>query len=214
MTLAELIAEYRRDENDIRLPYLWSDEDLTAWFNEAENEAAIRAGLLFDVIEVPLVIDATAVTLDPAIHEVLRVDLRDASGATHKLWLSDRLEQDRLNGSWRELSGLPNAAIVDDKEIVFNRIADADYTVVIEAFKRPAAAMSADDDEPEIAALHHSRLADWVRYKAYSIPDTDFLNLRKSERSFEMFEEYFGRRPTSKQTARTNANRPHRIKCW
>ena len=48
MTLEELIASFREDATDKVGPYLWEDETVTRWLNEAQDEAAVRARLLLD----------------------------------------------------------------------------------------------------------------------------------------------------------------------
>lgn len=48
MTLEELIAQFRTDADDTARPYLWGDDDLIRWFNEAVNEACRRSHLLVD----------------------------------------------------------------------------------------------------------------------------------------------------------------------
>ena len=49
MTLEELIASFREDSNDELEPYLWGDEAVTRWLNEAQDEAAVRGRLLDQV---------------------------------------------------------------------------------------------------------------------------------------------------------------------
>ena len=48
MTLAELISRVRTDANDKVVPYFWSDEEVTAWLNDAVDEAAIRGRLIHE----------------------------------------------------------------------------------------------------------------------------------------------------------------------
>ena len=48
MTLEELIASFREDSTDKLEPYLWEDETVTRWLNEAQDEAAVRGRLLLD----------------------------------------------------------------------------------------------------------------------------------------------------------------------
>ena len=48
MTLGELIASFREDATDKVETYLWEDEAVTRWLNEAQDEAAVRGRLLLD----------------------------------------------------------------------------------------------------------------------------------------------------------------------
>lgn len=218
MTLGELIAAFRRDEDDNRVPPLWADADLTKWFNEAQEEACVRASLIFDdssaVTEAALVAGASGVAVDRSIVEITKVKLVDAGGRVHYLWPSDRIEQDRRSPRWRETTGLPTAFIHNDKSVTFNRIAEADYTVRFEVYRLPSAPLADAADEPEIAPVHHIRLVDWVRHKAYSIPDSDLVNAGKAQSALAAFEGYFGPRPQANESRARNANRPHRVKAW
>lgn len=217
MNLGELIAAFRRDEDDNRQPHLWSDADLTVWFNEAQADACVRSSLIFDdfsaVTEVALAEGASVVDVDPSIVEIFRAVLVDSGGTVHFLWPSNRVEQDRLDQRWRETTGLPTAFIHDDKSVTLNRIADADYTVKLEVYRLPLELL-ADDDVPEIALVHHGRLVEWVRYKAYLIPDSDIFNVGKAQSALAAFEDYFGSRPPANDSRARNANRPHRVKAW
>lgn len=218
MTLGELIAAFRRDEDDNRVPPLWADADLTKWFNEAQEEACVRASLIFDdssaVTELALTAGASAVAIDPSIIAITKARIVDSGGRVTYLWPSDRIEQDRRDPRWRETTGLPTAFIHNDKSVTFNRIAEASYTVRFEVYRLPSAPMVGDDDEPEIAAPHHARLVDWVRHKAYSIPDSDLVNVGKAQSALVAFEGYFGPRPQANESRARYANRPHRVKAW
>lgn len=70
--------------------------------------------------------------------------------------------------------------------------------------------MQDDDDEPEIAEVHHINLLDWVLFRAYSKPDADAFDPNRSADSMKSFSDYFGKRGTADLRRRQNANRPHR----
>jgi len=218
MTLGELIATFRRDEDDNRVPYSWSDADITKWLNEAQEEACVRARLIFDdssaVTTASLAADANSVAVDASIIEISRANLVDAGDTVHFLWPSDRIEQDRRDPRWRETTGRPSAFIHNDKSVTFNRIAEADYTVRFEVYRLPSVPLADAADEPEIAPVHHIRLVDWVRHKAYSIPDSDLVNAGTAQSALATFEDYFGPRPQANDSRARNANRPHRVKAW
>ena len=48
MTVAEFIERFRLEMADNAAPYLWSDEEIVAYLNEAVDEACIRASLIED----------------------------------------------------------------------------------------------------------------------------------------------------------------------
>lgn len=216
MNLGELIADFRLEEDDNSVPYQWSSIDLKKWFNEAESEASVRANLTLDsgTADTTLPSGQSLIAIHPSVYQIDAIRLVDSGGQVSYPCPSDRIEQDRINRDWRTTTGKPTAFLHDDKSVTFNRIADRAYTVKFDAYRMPLVQMSADSDEPEIASVHHARLVDWVRHKAYSVPDTDFMNTSKANSSLGAFEEYFGRRPRAEAGRSTRANRPHRIKAW
>lgn len=215
MTLAQMMAVFNSEERNNITPPLWESTDIKRWFNEAEQEAAVRGNLIFDTDSATLAADTTAVSLDAGIYEVERVFLSVSGGTPFEVTPTDRREQDRLSSNWRTTTGRPTQFIHDDTRLVFNRIADAAYTVSIEGFRLPASDMAADADTPEIARIHHSKLIEWVRYRAYSIPDNDNTrDAKKAEIALGLFEDYFGPRPQANESRARNANRPHRVKAW
>jgi hypothetical protein len=99
----------------------------------------------------------------------------------------------------------------DDTSLTLNRIVSAASDLVLECYKTPSE-MVDDADEPEIAPRHHRKLAGWVKFRAYSVPDTDFFDVKRSSAGLSEFEDYFGRRKDVNYRRDNNSNRPHRVK--
>ena len=213
MNLGELIANFRVDERDTAAPYNWPDEDLTRWFNEAVEEAAIRKSLIMEELTLTLTAGDTGVTIPARVVEVRTARIVEA-GVTYWLDPTDRYEQDRLNRDWRDIIERPTAFIHDDSSITLNRIVAASGELKLECYRVPVNPMADDSDEPEISAVHHRRLDGWVRYRAYMVPDSDFGDKKRAEQGIADFEDYFGRRPDADHRRNNNANRPHRVKAW
>ena len=51
MTLQQLIGAFRVQAGDKVEPYFWSDEEVTSYLNSAQQEAAIRGRLIFEVTD-------------------------------------------------------------------------------------------------------------------------------------------------------------------
>ena len=213
MNLGELIANFRVDERDTAAPYNWPDEDLTRWFNEAVEEAAIRKSLIMEELTLTLTAGDTGVTIPARVVEVRTARIVEG-GRTYWLDPTDRYEQDRLNRDWRDIIERPTAFIHDDSSITLNRIVAASGELKLECYRVPVNPMADDNDEPEISAAHHRRLDGWVRYRAYMVPDSDFGDKKRAEQGLADFEDYFGRRPDADHRRNNNANRPHRVKAW
>jgi len=213
VNLGELIANFRVDERDTAAPYNWPDEDLTRWFNEAVEEAAIRKSLIMEELTLTLTAGDTGVTIPARVVEVRTARIVEA-GVTYWLDPTDRYEQDRLNRDWRDLIERPTAFIHDDSSITLNRIVAASGELKLECYRVPVDPMADDSDEPDISAVHHRRLDGWVRYRAYMVPDSDFGDKKRAEQGLADFEDYFGQRPDADHRRNNNANRPHRVKAW
>lgn len=213
MTLSELISAFRADEHDTAKAPNWSDQDLTRWFNEAEEEAAIRKSLLPETVSLSIGRGDFEIRLPARIVEVRTARIVEG-GITYWLSPTDRYEQDRTDRDWRDTIGRPTTFIHDDSSITMNRIVDAPAELKLECYRVPKRKMEEADDEPEISAVHHRRLDGWVRYRAYLVPDADFGDKARAAESLADFEDYFGRRPDADHRRENNANRPHRVKCW
>lgn len=213
MTLAELISAFRVDERDTGVPPNWSNPDLTRWFNEAVEEAAIRKSLLRETLPLSLIPGDFEIALPARVVEVRTARIVEG-GRTYWLDPTDRYEQDRLNRDWRDIIERPTAFIHDDSSITLNRIVAASGELKLECYRVPVNPMADDNDEPEISAAHHRRLDGWVRYRAYMVPDSDFGDKKRAEQGLADFEDYFGRRPDADHRRNNNANRPHRVKAW
>ena len=213
MNLGTLTENWWQDERDTAVPHLNSFENLARWFSEAEEEAAIRNCLLRTTEEIDIVPGDTEFEVPPEVFEVRTARIVEV-GMTFWLAPSDRYEQDRLFKNWRDTTARPTAFIHDDNSLMLNRIVETAATLKLECYRVPSNPLVNDSDTPEISAVHHRRLAAWVNYRAYSVPDSDFMNMDKAAKGVADFEDYFGRRPDANHRRDNNANRPHTVKAY
>lgn len=214
MTLAELIALFRSDADDIVAnPYLWSDAELKGWANEAEQEAALRAKLLFDasttaVCEISIVAGTTSYPLHAKVHDVEHARIIDSAGNVTRLTLTDRIELERVRPDWRYETRPPRALIRYDGRIEVDCIPDADYTLRLEVHRLPMEDMADNADTPEIAPIHHRHLVKWMLHRAYQRPDSETHDPERSAKAEQAFTKVFGRRPDANLRRDQQANRP------
>lgn len=213
MNLGTLTDNWRQDAFDTGTPPLHSADNIARWFSEAEEEAAIRKSLLRSAVEISLVAGDMEITLPAGVYEVRTARIVEA-GQTYWLDPSDRIEQDRLFRNWRDTTARPTAFIHDDTTLTLNRLVETASTLKLEAYRVPTAAMVDDADEPEISAIHHRNLAGWVTYRAFSVPETDFMDPARAARGLADFTDYFGERPDANHQRNNNANRPHIVKAY
>jgi hypothetical protein len=213
MNLRLLIDEFRVRAQDTARPYLWPDDELAASATEGESEAAVRALLIRDADEIDVDAgDASAIRLPDGLFDIQHASLRDSGGAVFDLLGATRRELDLFVPGWRTKTIRPSYYIHDDKTLTLSSVPDVDYTLCIEFFRLPKSALRADEDEPEIAEVHHQKLIDWMLYRAYSKPDADAFDPNKAKDSLAAFTAYFGRRGNAGQRRGQNAGRPHRNK--
>lgn len=221
MTLTELISAFRNLTFDIRPEkYLWSDEEVTLYLNEAEREASQRANLIYDeinpeVVDVTIDSGASLVELNETIFYIDRVALEDGS-------VLERTTRDYLDEEVPGWSVITSSK--PSKFFVIEGIASEVLYVVpkpveavnlkLSVYRTPLAPMESPDDEPEIHPRYHFRLIDWALNLAYRKEDSETKDLDKAERHAAAFAMSFGlgvnenvrrmRRRTRRNTIRMN----------
>jgi hypothetical protein len=196
MNLGELRARARREMKDTAKPYLISDEDIDAWLNEAEIEAARRAFLLVDSTSDAAVVDITAGELGGELHPSV-IYVRRARLASTKRPLIPKVSRsmDEENPSWEEASPSTPLVFVPDWQTGYFRIFPPSLvadTALLTVVRNPLATMQGDEDSPEIREHYHPMLLDWVKFRAYSQPDADLFNARLAEKHESAFIKNFG----------------------
>lgn len=226
MDLSQLVAQYRADADDLVAPYLSSTVLVRGWINEAQEEAAIRARLLFessnpDICQI--VVDAAAVTAgtrvynlhEAVVHITRAVFIPDGSTTEYELHLTDRVEQDRAYPGWRSRVDIPRQAIQDDTRLELGCKPSVAGVIHIECYRTPLVPIEESANEtPEIHRSHHRHLIHWVLHRAYSRPDSEIYDPNRSAREEALFTEHFGIRPNAHNRRNLEANRQHHNRAW
>lgn len=223
MTLQGLIAAFRVQANDKVEPYFWSDEEVTGYLNSAQKEAAIRARLIYEVVDadvcsISVIKDQPIYNLNPLIYELSHVAFK-ASGDTqiHKVSIISPEDMDKRCGNdWRERTGDPRFAVQADKWLRLAPMPDYDGLLLIEGYRAPKLMDLADADTaaPEISELHHEHLVNWALHKAFSIPDAELFDSEKANKAERDFTAYFGIRPDSDLRRITRADVQHHVESF
>ncbi len=216
MTLDELIAQFRLDTFDIELPYLSSDASVTAWLNEAENEACIRARLIYDettpaVCSIVVTASVAVYPLHASIIDVTRATFTPTGSSTeYVLNLTDRVEMDRCYRDWRTRVDVPRQAIQDDTKFRLGCLPSTAGTIALECYRLPLVNIEdASSESPEIGRIHHRHLIHWALHRCYSRPDAELFDPNKSATALAEFTRVFGLRPDADYRRATQANRPN-----
>lgn len=222
MTLEELIAQFRVDSDDLKETYLSSDLIVTAWLNEAVEEAAIRARLIHDTTTAAVCsIAVTAGVNSYALHSAI-IDITRAAftptGATEEveLELTDRIEQDRQYLGWRTRTDVPRQAIQNDTALQLGCLPSTDGTIALECYRLPLLPIEdRSSEEPEIGRIHHRHLVQWALHRCYSRPDAEVFNPGKAATALAEFTRVFGIRPDAAYRRDSQSNRPqHNKAVW
>jgi hypothetical protein len=201
MTLQDLITLFRNEADDATEPYLWSDDEVTEFANDAENEACRRARLIVDsgsAVTQLLVdpIQGGLVRLDPAVIFVRRAKI-DGGRPLHRMALRD---MDAHNPYWQNAQpGRPLAFIPDlDTGALQLHPAPAEEGLLrLTVIRTPLVEMKGMEDSPEIAPRFQRSLRHWMLYRAYSKQDSQANDPKKAADSLALFEQEFGKKSSA-----------------
>lgn len=204
MELSALITRLRRDRLDDTVePYLWSDNALIDFINDAVRQVCLRARCLVDtetpaVTQYALAAGDRYVTLHPAILAV-----RHARIVGHHCGLTGitakRLWKRRAN--WEGSgNGTPDYWIPDyhDGRLYLDRPVDKASVLHLNVWRMPldTERMEVETDEPVVPSHWHEDLTDWAAHLAYSLKDADALDEKRAAEQAQRFESKVGRLPS------------------
>lgn len=216
MTLAQLILRFRTMANDKVEPYFWSDAEVTSWLNEAVREAAVRGRLISKsgdpaVCKITLVPNQSTYLLHPSVYEIRAVC--NAEGKALKLNTLEMISA--IDTSWRWRKGDPDIVIQEETSIRVVPEPISAGELWLDCYCLPATELTLDTDEPsELHTFSHVHLVDWALHKAFSIPDTEAFDLKRSTEALFAFAEYFGFRPDSGLRRETRSDNPHVVEAF
>ena len=216
MTLQELINRFRADSKDCVKPYLWGEELVTAWLNEAVAEAAVRGRLLLEVerpqvCHVPVKEGQATYPLHPALYEITYLAYEiDGAREPQELTLVSTEWLDRHQPGWRHKRlDCMRWAVQGERSIRLVPAPPRDGRLVLEGYRLPLRPMCSSGESPEIHAFSHEKLVLWALHRAFSQPDADGFDPTRAAAAEAEFTRYFGRRPDSDLRRQTREDQPH-----
>ncbi|CAE6949645.1 conserved protein of unknown function [Ectopseudomonas oleovorans] len=217
MNLDELTKDFRVTTQDKVEPYLFERSDVARWLIEAEQEACIRGRLLHDSgFEVDIAAGETVYPLSQSLYEIDHLGLLEA-GSTERcpVKLVSREWLDDNQPGWRDRTDIPRFAIQSDTSIRLVPTPRLGGTLKLEGYRLPLRGLSTDKtSKPEINQAHHRHLVNWALYRAFSMPDSETLDLGRAEAALAAFTNYFGDRPDSDLRRITRQDVEHHNKAW
>lgn len=215
MTLEDLIRRFRTLAVDKVQPYLFADEDVIDWLNDAQRQACIRGRLLREdanpaVCEIALTPGQRTYPLHKSVYEIINARIVPGNGdRARTVFLASREWMDGNMPDWRDEQGQAEFAIQDDTSIRVVGVITTGDKLVIECYRTPLKVLANDVDKPEIHEAHHEHLIQWALHKAFSVVDADTFDPQRSDRSEAAFTNYFGRMPDSDLRRMTREDVPH-----
>lgn len=217
----ELVADFRSITQDKVAPYLFESADVARWLIEAEQEACIRARLLHEsndeaVCRIDVVAGEASYPLHPALYEINWLGIAEPGFLDPcPVRLVSREWLDEHHPGWRDRSDIPRYAIQSDTSIRLVPRPTAGLVLRLEGFRLPIRGLTASkDSKPEINPTHHRYLVYWALYRAFSIPDSEILDLGRAGDALAVFTDYFGIRPGSDLRRITRQDVEHHNKAW
>ncbi|MGF6211778.1 DUF6682 family protein [Comamonas odontotermitis] len=202
MNLQELIALYRADGQDGKNSIggcdddvLCSDELLTIYANEAQDEACRRGQLLRDSTSswctIKAAAGAEAIGLNALAIQILR-----AFADGQPLTTIHVDEMDCLFPGWQFQSAQNRpthlvTGVSTGQLYLWPRPAQ-ECTIKLTVQRLPLKPMRADTDKPEIRQELHPALVNWMLYRVYGRTDSDIFDPSKAAVSLANFEAEFG----------------------
>jgi hypothetical protein len=188
VTGAELLATYRREMHDTARPYLWDDEDVLGYLDDAQRRFCQKTLGIRDAVsaacEVVLTAGEAFSPTHPSIRQIRSVHLSDGSPVETVDWVvGERLVT--------ELGRVRRAALgVSDDTIRWEYVPEADDTASLVIFRGPLGTVSeATADAPlEVPNDYTDALLMWARHRGYAKDDADTYDARRAAEFEEKFE--------------------------
>lgn len=196
MNLLELRTLFRRTSADTKAPYLWSNEEIDEYANDAVEEACRRSNLIVDssssVALVSISSGDSYFEIDDSIIYVRRAVLASTGQA-----LVPRVVRamDEEVPNWEDTIASTPMVFVPDWETGKMALwppTSADDTVRMTVIRTPTEEMVDDEDKPEIAPRFHRALLDWMLHLGYLKQDADTFDPKKAAQHEERFAGEFG----------------------
>jgi hypothetical protein len=182
MTTTELLALFRSEVFDLELPYLWSDDLIYSYIDEAQKQFCRDTYGIADARSFTLSILADGTEwykIDPRI-----LKTRDAidvtSGNPVQIVPIEKMTENNMkfDGGAGPLKALISG--LEDYTYRAWPVPNTASTVSLRTFRLPNDVVAGDD--LEVNPQHHRYLLYWVKHLAYDVQDTEVYDPKASEK--------------------------------
>ncbi len=189
MTTTELLALFRMEVNDLEPKYLWSDELVYRYIDDAQKQFCRDTNGILDARSFTLsIVPATEwYDISPNILK-LRGATDTSTGRPVPLIAYEKMLEGNMffDGS----VGTVRALITGLEENKFRTwpVPNQAMTVELRTFRLPTTVEPGDD--LEIPEQHHQHLLHWVKHRAYSVQDAEVFDKNAADRFFALHQAY------------------------
>ena len=215
MTLENLIRRFRVLAQDTEQPFLWSDEAVMDWLNDAQAQACVRGRLIREddnpaVCQIALTPGQHTYPLHASVYELINLRIKGSgTEPSRPMAIKSREWLDANVRDWRDMDRPSQWLIQDDTTLRVVGAIQAGDVLHLECYRLPLKQLANDMDKPEIHAAHHVHLIQWALHKAFSVPDADGFDAARSAAAEAEFTAYFGPMPDSDMRRTTREDVVH-----
>lgn len=185
-----VIEHFRSQIVDQNRPYLWSDDEVIRYLDDAQLEFCRRTEGIGDtstpeVVNVPITTGEILAKVHPSIL-TFRLALRASDGS--KIEIINHTDV----RSWTNTTGRVTRMIVglENGVVRWGTTPQEDDEANLMVYRLPLEDITDFDQELEIEAKHHIHLVDWMRHLAYLKDDTEVFDKQASDRAEKLFSTY------------------------
>lgn len=202
MTADEIIALFRTETADIETPYLWTDDEVITYLNDAYFMMARFLGGTSDatsaICTVAYSAAATSIALDASIIRVVRA-FRASDGV--EISVIENTDTPLVRNSAGELAllrvGSTTGAVqflvlgADPLSAKLHPIPTAGDSLRLQLRRLPTVALVAGTNVPlDVRAEHHMHLIKWMKSMAYRKQDTETFDMDRAQLNEALFLQY------------------------
>ena len=202
MNTSELLKIFRQEVQDTAQPYLWADELVYGYINDAQKQFCRDTFGIADSRSFKLQIRADGTewySLDPRIIK-LRGAFDVATGNEIPLIASEKMATSgiKFNGALGVVKALVMG--LEDNAVRTWPKPNAAMTLELRTFRMPSDVGAGDD--LEIDPQHHRYLLHWVKHLAYDVQDSQTYDKQASDKYRAKWEAYCSKSKLDQSRAR------------
>ena len=198
MDVVDLLARFRSDVRDTVQPYLWSDEEVLSYIDEAQNEFCRLTGGLADatsfVTRVAVTTGEAFVDISPLILKIRAIFAED--GKPIELKNFEDLEFSDSGGTelFADIPGTVRSAVLgmEPNKLKLINTPEADQTINLIVYRLPLEAIEDTSSDLEVASQHHISLLLWARRLAHMKADAETYDRGRAQQFEQEFMAYCG----------------------